>query len=438
VPALSLKVQVHADGARRSADVEAHLDEAHLIVGQHKLDLSGLADSLHASLDGDPLTGELQVEHRIALARLGQDFVATYPIAQLEVTSRARRKGDGTLHLDAFELENRAAGTKLSLHGGLLLPRGASHRLLRVSTPLVGWSSLGLKGSLEQRLDGISGDAARFRGKGQLELGVDVASGDLRRFHVEANLRAHKVDLALPQSRVQVLGLDAEVPLVEDLVVEHKRLRILPSAESNAYPQLRFTDQQPFLSGAGALRADRVQVRDFAVTGLAGNLRILRTLFSLDQLEAELRGGRVAGQCLVDARGADSTVQLRLRATGILAEHGGKRERFDGNAALAFSVQRREIDGRAEILRIGRHHLLELLDEFDPYHNEPATNRVRSALRFGYPDRVRLLFDRGFASLSVELGGLARLVQIGEVHGIPTGPLVERYLGALLSTEKPE
>jgi hypothetical protein len=143
---------------------------------------------------------------------------------------------------------------------------------------------------------------------------------------------------------------------------------------------------------------------------------------------------------LADLRGADSTVQVRLRATGIQAatRTGGHHEQFDGNCALAFSYAQRTIDGRAEILRIGRQHLLELLDEYDPHHTDAATNRTRSALRLGFPQKVRLLFDRGFATLNIHLGGLGALIRIDEIHGIPTGPLIERYLSALFSTENSE
>jgi hypothetical protein len=128
-------------------------------------------------------------------------------------------------------------------------------------------------------------------------------------------------------------------------------------------------------------------------------------------------------------------VQLRLRLSGVEALHGGARERFDGNLDLTMAMAQRSLDGRVEILRIGRHHLLDLLEEYDPHHKDAATNRIRTALEIGYPDRVHLLFDRGFASMSVAFGGLARLIKVAEVRGIPIGPLVERYLGPLFALE---
>ena len=61
-----------------------------------------------------------------------------------------------------------------------------------------------------------------------------------------------------------------------------------------------------------------------------------------------------------------------------------------------------------------------------------AQNRIRTALSLGYPDRLRLVFDRGFASARIELGGLARLVTIDEIRGIPMGPLIDNLLSPML------
>jgi hypothetical protein len=323
------------------------------------------------------------------------------------------------------------------MHGGLLLARVVGSRRPGAAAPPVGFSSMNMSLALSQRLDLLQGDRTRFRGGGAVRVDATIASGDLHRFHAEASVHFQQASLELLRQRVAVLGIDGTVPLVEDVVVRGGRSRILPADQTNAYPQVRFADQHPFLSRPGALRIEHATVADFRLDDAAGSVRIVRNQFAVDQLDAAVRGGRVAGQFLVGWRGPDSTAQLRLRLSGIEALHGGKRERFDGNAALTLSLAERAIDGRVEILRIGRHHLYDLLDEYDPHHKDAATNRVRTALGLGYPERVHLVFDRGFANMSVSFGGLARLVKVADVHGIPTGPLVERYLGPLLSLEAP-
>jgi hypothetical protein len=59
-------------------------------------------------------------------------------------------------------------------------------------------------------------------------------------------------------------------------------------------------------------------------------------------------------------------------------------------------------------------------------------NRIRSALYFGYPESLRLVFDHGFASAHLELGGLARLIRIGELRGIPMGPIVDKMIASMV------
>jgi len=99
-----------------------------------------------------------------------------------------------------------------------------------------------------------------------------------------------------------------------------------------------------------------------------------------------------------------------------------------------ISVKDRSVDGRAEILRIGNRHLQDLLDLEDPHHANPALNRIRHALEIGYPDHLRLVFDHGFASLRITFGGLAKLISIDEVRGIPTGQLVDKLVDPLTKT----
>jgi hypothetical protein len=57
---------------------------------------------------------------------------------------------------------------------------------------------------------------------------------------------------------------------------------------------------------------------------------------------------------------------------------------------------------------------------------------VRLALAAGYPKQVRLGFASGFASLAIELGGLAGVVRIDELRGIPIGPALAHWLAPIL------
>lgn len=194
---------------------------------------------------------------------------------------------------------------------------------------------------------------------------------------------------------------------------------------------LRFADQHPLLSRSGFLSIARLKTPWVEIAPLVGNLEIQQNVVSLRQFEMGVRGGSITGQCGIDWDGAKSTLELHVRASGVQSSHG---EPFDGNIAVVISAGDRTVEGRAEILRIGERHLLDLLDLQDPMHVDPAMNRIRTALTIGYPDRLRLVFDHGFASARLELGGLARLISIGELRGIPMGPIVDKLLAPILDT----
>ena len=273
-----------------------------------------------------------------------------------------------------------------------------------------------------------------------------IESGDLQFVRVSAEARFgpgekrnewQPIDLALPGAGVAIDGLSGSIPVVLDLLVERApalRVKPLRGAGEGTYPRLRFADHQPFLKGTPFILARhiRVSIRDergakqpIDIGRLAGNLRIDRNLIALEQLEAEVDEGRVTGQCLVDLDGDDTAVHFRGAVTGIRARE--RDERFDMNAAVAVLPLRRTIEGRLEIVRLGRGHLGRILDLYDPYRADVNANRARLGLKIGFPKRVRLKFHEGFASVLIELGGAAGAIRIDEIEGIPIGPVMQRF-----------
>ena len=155
------------------------------------------------------------------------------------------------------------------------------------------------------------------------------------------------------------------------------------SEKRSPYSMLRFADQHPLLSRSGFLsiaqpqdavrvdRAARRQPGDRAERRLAPPVRDGRS-----RREHHRAVRRSTGT------GPKSTLELHVRASGVQSSHG---EPFDGNIAVAISAADRTIEGRAEILRIGERHLLDLLDLQDPLHVDPAMNRIRTRARLRLP-----------------------------------------------------
>lgn len=408
-----------ADGRQRLSGALS-ASALHVVAGAHRLDASGIRDTLDVSLQGGVAAGEGTLSHRLTIDRLDQDLARGYPTGDLALAVSARRDGDGVVHIDALSLKNPAGGSTLTLTGGVDL--GGARR------------SLSLEGRFEQDLARPLSDRRAYLGRGRATVALRVDSGNLRLYHTLALLKVSDATVKLPRAGIEVEAADGEIPVSADLVAGEHGLALLRDAQVNAYSELRFADQHPLMSRRSFISVKRIVTPWATVAPLGGNLRVDHNVVSLSQLEMGLRGGRVTGQCILDYEGEDSRVQLHVRASGVEASRG---ERFDGNAAVAIDVKDRNVEGRAEVLRIGRRHLLDLLELQDPRHADPAINRVRRALQLGYPDKLRLAFKHGFVSARVTFGGLARLVRLDELRGIPIGPLVDKVL-AQLSPPKEE
>jgi hypothetical protein len=412
VPSGTWRATFRSDGPRRRRSVESTLElsELHVDAGEHRLDAAGLVHRLAATLTGDPATGELDSEQHLELASLRQDF-APYPVEGARVTVRARRDRDGGIELSDLRVDNAAGGTALAARG-VLDATGLGRRL-------------SLEGRVEQDLARASTAPGTFSGSGRVTAQVSVESPDLKTFRTVSAVRFDGVHARLPAAGIAVEALEGEVPVSADVALRAGRARLLRQSGVNPYPTLRFADQHPLLTHASFVTAARLETAAFSAAPLAGNVKVEQNLVSVNQLEMGVRGGSVTGACVLDLNGPRTTLEARVRATGVQSSRG---EPFDGNAAVVVSASDRSVVGRAEILRIGRRHLLDLLDVQDPHRTNAATNRVRHALALGYPDRVRITFDHGFASARVTFGGLARLVQLEDLRGIPMGPLVDRAL----------
>ncbi len=414
-PALTWHGEMHATGARRTLDSRLEVGTLHLDLGSHDVDLNGIGDEAVATVIGDLADPELELTQHLSVRAVEQDLVPEYPLGAVDFSLSAERSLEGVVHLSDLEFANGLGGTTLTVSGNVDL--GEGRRTLSLTT------------SVGQQLDLLSTIPERFKGKGKVVVDAGVTSPDLAHFRVRAVVKGQDVDVSLPRAGVDVATANGEVPITVALEVGAKGVALERSENRSPYSMLRFADQHPLLARSGFLSIARLKTPLVTIAPLVGNLEIDQNVVSLRQFEMGVRGGSITGQCGIDWDGPRSTLELHVRASGVQSSHG---EPFDGNIAVVISAADRTVEGRAEILRIGERHLLDLLDLQDPLHVDPGINRIRTALYFGYPDSLRLVFDHGFASAHLELGGLARLVSIGDLRGMPMGPIVDKMLAPVL------
>jgi hypothetical protein len=416
-PDFAWHADMHGEAAHRELESHFEIGTLHVDVGSHEIDLNGVSDQASAVVSGNLAEPEFAIKHRLGVRAIEQTLVPEYPLGDLDFAIEAERSRDGVVHVAELKLDNARGGSSLALSGNLDL--GDGRRTLALTT------------SLSQDLARLSTIPERMQGRGKLAAAASITSPDFTHYHVRAALKADDVNLKLPRSGIDLTAANAEVPVTVELELGERGVGLVRKVSRNPYSMLRFSDQLPLLRRSGFVSIGRIQTPFVSIAPLVGNLEIEQNVVSLRQFEMGVRGGSITGQCALDWDGPKSTLELHVRANGVRSSHG---EPFDGNIAVAISAGDRTIDGRAEILRIGERHLLDLLDLHDPQHVDAAMNRIRSALNFGYPDSLRLVFDHGFASAHLELGGLAQFVSIGELRGIPMGPIVDRMIAQMLGT----
>lgn len=213
--------------------------------------------------------------------------------------------------------------------------------------------------------------------------------------------------------------------MLEDFYIADGKVKLLGGGANNAYARWRFSDQHPFLGGDHFVSIQQARFRDWTMGPVAANVAVDRNVMHLDQLEMDVAGGKVAGNCIVHIDGSDTELLFRGNVTGLRAGDGD--DRLDANAALDIKPAQLSIGGRAEVLRLAPAHLKAMLDLWDPYGEDDRANKLRLALKAGYPKRMRMLFSHGFADFRVELGGLGSVVRIDDVRGVPIGPAMARF-----------
>ncbi len=407
----SVRFEAKAKGDTQQATIEGQLDAQGAEYAQEEDSYRATPIFLNFATVLKPRSGEVNAhgELNVGQVLVGKSF--GYPLEGLKLSFSLERQRDGVIHVPKATLENDAAGTRLELRGGLALQE-IPHKL-------------SAQGALTQDLPRVWRNADVFSGEGRAELRFAVESSDLTVFNTSAALTLERVSLRMPPRGLIAEGVDSEIPLVSAFVHTPRGFAVVRGHHVNAYSALRFLDQHPLFSRRSYLSIKRLVTPQLTLESFAGNLKVDHNLISIDQMEMSVRGGHLAGQCILDTDANNLRAKAELRATGILSSEG---EPFDGNAALSVSLRDRSVDGRAEILRIGRRHLLDLLDLQDPQHVAPAFNRVRQALALGYPERVKITFDRGFANVHIAFGGIARLVKVDDLRGIPMEPLIDKYV----------
>lgn len=423
----------HEAPGRGRIDAEVGLDEIRYGEAGWELtvrDYSHRVEAAYAALHGAP---SFAIRTRGAIGEIRQPYFRQYPLEKATFGAEVDVDGTQVVAVREAYFRNPAGGTRFearaAYEGWQEALRDAEVCTVGIEgcpavTSMYGRESAMITGTFEQDFR-FWRSTERTKSGGSFVMPFTIESGDLSTYRVIASAELRDVVLELPQYGLLVDDLDALIPIEQELATT-PRFFVVPTSAANAIAQKRFFDLYPFTKRDSFFTVDRVQFGKETLGPVAANLQVVGATLAMDQLHAGYREGFVTGQILGDLSQDDPKVVFRGNVTGIEATDG--KGVLDANVAMTFVPTTLIVEGKAQLVRISKHHLYELIDVLDPYHEDEDLNRVRLGLKFGYPKFVRLTMDEGLMNAKIDLGGLAGAVRIDEIRGIPVTPFIEQYV----------
>ncbi|MBW2509154.1 MAG: hypothetical protein JRE81_11020, partial [Deltaproteobacteria bacterium] len=384
----------------------------------------------YAALYGAP---SFAIETRGTIAEMRQPYFRQYPLENATFGAQVDVDATQVVAVRKAYFRNPAGGTRFEAHAAY---EGWQEALRETEVctagiegcpevvSMYGRESLLIAGTFEQDF-GFWQSTERTKSSGSFAMPFTIESGDLNTYRVIASAELRDVMLELPQYGLLIDDLDALIP-IEQEIATRPHVFVVRTAAANAMAQKRFFDLYPFTKRESFFTLDRIQLGQETLGPIAANLQVVGPSLAMDQLHAAYRGGFITGQVLGDFSRDDAKVGFRGNVTGVKPKDG--KGVLDANVAMTFVPSTLILEGKAQVVRISKDHLYEVIDVLDPYHEDEELNRVRLGLKFGYPKFVLVKMDEGLMNAKIELGGLAGAVRIDEIKGIPVTPFIELYV----------
>ncbi|MDP6946892.1 MAG: hypothetical protein QF464_22270, partial [Myxococcota bacterium] len=326
-----------------------------LYFGDQTLKISGLKQRMEATSDVKEGVGA-QLRVRSDAQRIEHPWFSTYPIEGAALSLDIRRARPGVIRLVRLQASNRAAGTLLTLRGGLDRSAPTARRLGAISVApaasrdgsvetVPGKHGVSLTGSLHQDISVLSQSNSALSGRGQVSIPFSVRSADFDVVHSAARVKFDDVVIKMRDKSLEIGEINGSIPIYQEISLRAGLGdRTLRNATQSAYSRWHYHEHQAFLGSDHFISIDRVIIDRNPIGPFAANLKIDRNLFHLDQLEFGLLGGKVTGQTLIRYLGKDTELTFRGNATGLRPSQGG--DRLDANGALTFALGHMALDGR--------------------------------------------------------------------------------------------
>ncbi len=208
----------------------------------------------------------------------------------------------------------------------------------------------------------------------------------------------------------------------------------------NPFERVDYSGIRPYVTNFNSnLKVKKLKVQNYEVGPIFADVVVRQNYLIAEQYQMSLLDGVAAGHVFVDLWEKRRRLGFLGRVAGLnpklltRAPPTARDKRISSRVAVIFDLNKSLAEGRLDVTEIGPEQLKSLMEVLDPHYKDSKLNLARSLLKVGYPEYVGVRMSQGFMDMSVDLGGVVSISDLG-IEGVPLTPVISRMKEQFLET----
>ncbi len=241
--------------------------------------------------------------------------------------------------------------------------------------------------------------------------------------------------------KFQIKNLNGEFPITEKIYINlndlsFNSLRFSQLTVQNPFERVDYQRADPFVRLAKPIRIERLFWFDKDIGSFKGIINLNQNLLSIHSFDFDLYSGSVTGEIFIDLNhdnkrfgflGRFTHLDLATLLPSKFIKSNTQALPLSGRAGLVFSLNRRTLDGRLDISKIGGPQVITLINVLDPNYLDVKFNKIRMWLEKGYPNSILMLFHDGNLDLDLSISAF-NLTKQQSVEGISIQSFIDKAI----------
>ncbi|MBF0300007.1 MAG: hypothetical protein HQK51_14885 [Oligoflexia bacterium] len=215
-----------------------------------------------------------------------------------------------------------------------------------------------------------------------------------------------------------------------------KSMKFAYLLDQNPFERVDFIKLRPLLNELNGIRISSFSYNNLNLGPIIAEANINQNMLSIKNFSLNILSGDLSGAFYLDLYPKTLRLGILGRITDLnpseLNSKDSKNSKnsndlINARTALAFDLNKKLIEGRLDITKIGRKQLLALINHIDPEYRNEQLNQTRSALRLLTPTNVSLAMKQGYLDMDIIIESIG-ISKNFNIKGIPISGFIKSAL----------